>query len=235
MTTKTNSKIESLIESARKHGDSASIKALYEYYEDALKSAAMYHFKKHCFDRDVSWLPNSDRHKQDVIINAAYEAFVKTYKTYDSSRGAEFETLLNHNIEWLFTDLQKRVLKHGKRMSHDQYSIDNASCRTHDAYDSCDTDMVNEVLNSMPENSAARKNAETLYRIFSEEGTDKQCSAADRLGISRQAINKSFKSYREYGPKAIREKVLETLREKASQRVVGTKTTNCNVFKDGSK
>jgi predicted DNA-binding protein (UPF0251 family) len=93
--------------------------------------------------------------------------------------------------------------------------------------------MVNEVLSTMQ--GAARKNAEALYRIFSEEGADKQCSAADRLGISRQAINKSFKSYREYGPKAIREKVLETLREKASQRVVGTKTTNCNVFKDESK
>jgi hypothetical protein len=129
--------------------------------------------------------------------------------------------------------LQKRVLKHGKRMSHDQYSIDNASCRTHDAYDSCDTDLVNEVLKSMPK--SAQEKAEKLYQIFSEEGADKQCSAADRLGISRQAINKSFKSYREYGPKAIREKVLETLREKASQRVVGTKTTNCNVFKDESK
>ncbi len=227
MTTITNSKIESLIQSARKHGDSASIEALYEYYEDALKSAAMYHFKKHCFDRDVSWLPNSDRHKQDVIINAAYDAFVKTYKTYDSSRGAEFETLLNHNIEWLFTDLQKRVLKHGKRMSHDQYSIDNASCRTHDAYDSCDTDMVNAVLKSMPEKSAARKNAEALYRIFSEEGFDKQCSVADRLGVSRQAINKSFKSYREHGPKAIRDRVLEALRQNASRSSVATKSPKC--------
>ena len=242
----TNSKIESLIESARKHGDSASINALYELYEEKFKSAAMYHFKRIPFDFDVARLPNS-RYKQDLIISAAYDAFVKTYKTYDGSRGASFVTLLNRNIEWLFKDLQKenaKESKHWKNSTDAIYSkrkqdytddLENVSCSSRDAYDTCDTDMVNEVLNSMPENSAARKNAEALYRIFSEEGADKQCSAADRLGISRQAINKSFKSYREHGPKAIRDRVLEALREKASQRVVGTKTTNCNVFKDGSK
>ena len=230
----TNSKIESLIESARKHGDSASIKALYELYEEKFKSAAMSLFKKHCFDFEVARLPNS-RHKQGAIICAAYDAFVKTYKTYDGSRGAKFDTMLNHNIEWLFEDLKKKAAIYSKRKQDYTDDLENVSCSSRDAYDTCDTDLVNEVLNSMPENSAARKNAEALYRIFSEEGADKQCSAADRLGISRQAINKSFKSYREYGPKAIRDRVLETLREKASQRVVGTKTTNCNVFKDGSK
>jgi len=228
----TNSKIESLIESARKHGDSASIKALYELYEEKFKSAAMSLFKKHCFDFEVARLPNS-RYKQDLIISAAYDAFVKTYKTYDGSRGAKFDTLLNHNIEWLFEDLKKKAAIYSKRWKNSIDDIDQVSCSSRDAYDTCDTDMVNEVLSTMQ--GAARKNAEALYRIFSEEGADKQCSAADRLGISRQAINKSFKSYREYGPKTIREKVLETLREKASQRVVGTKTTNCNVFKDGSK
>ena len=232
MTTKTNSKIESLIESARKHGDSASINALYELYEEKFKSAAMYHFKRIPFDFDVARLSNS-RYKQDLIISAAYDAFVKTYKTYDGSRGAKFDTLLNHNIEWLFEDLKKKAAIYSKRWKNSIDDIDQVSCSSRDAYDTCDTDMVNEVLSTMQ--GAARKNAEALYRIFSEEGADKQCSAADRLGISRQAINKSFKSYREYGPKAIREKVLETLREKASQRVVGTKTTNCNVFKDGSK
>lgn len=233
-----------LIMNARKKGDSASINALYELYEEKFKSAAMYHFKSIPFDFDVARLPNS-RYKQDLIISAAYDAFVKTYKTYDGSRGASFVTLLNRNIEWLFKDLQKenaKESKHWKNSTDAIYSkrkqdytddLENVSCSSRDAYDTCDTDMVNEVLSTMQ--GAARKNAEALYRIFSEEGADKQCSAADRLGISRQAINKSFKSYREYGPKAIREKVLETLREKASQRVVGTKTTNCNVFKDGSK
>ena len=233
MTTKTNSKIESLIESARKHNDSASINALYELYEEKFKSAAMSLFKKHCFDFEVARLPNSDRYKQGVVFSAAYDAFVKTYNTFDGSRGAEFDTLLNHNIEWAFKGLRKKAAIYSKRMQNYTDDLENVSCSSRDAYDTCDTDMVNEVLSTMQ--GAARKNAEALYRIFSEEGADKQCSAADRLGISRQAINKSFKSYREYGPKAIREKVLKTLREKASQRVVGTKTTNCNVFKDGSK
>lgn len=224
MTTQ-NAKIESqLIENVRECGDQASVQALFHYCEKTFKTAAMVCFKQTPFDFEVAWLPNSDRRKQDVVFSAAYDAFVDAYRTYDGSCGSSFETWLSNKIGWHFIDLQRKAARYSKRMQNRSDAIDNAFCRTRDAYDLCDTDMVNEVLRSMPEKGAARKNAEALYRIFSEEGTDRQNSVAERLGISRQAISKSFKSYREYGPKAIREKVLEKLRQNASVSSVAMPT-----------
>ena len=94
-----------------------------------------------------------------------------------------------------------------------QCDIDNGGYGARNIHNACGADMVNAVLKSMPKDSAMRKNAEALYRILSEGGDGKQNSVAEMLGVSRQAINKSFKSYREYGPKYLRDKVLETLRE----------------------
>lgn len=237
-----------LIENARKYGDQTSIQALYRCYEETFKKAAMIHFKRTPFDFEVAWLPNSDRHKQGVILSAAYDAFVVAYRTYDDSCNASFETWLSRKIGWHFADLQRKAARYSKRMLRygeegeiseggsvmyqnkkykRQSDIDNVSRRAYDSYNSSDTDMVNEVLKSMPEKSAARKNAEALYRIFLEEGADKQSSAADRLGISRQAINKSFKSYREYGPKALRDRAIEKLRLDAARTSFATKTSKC--------
>ena len=243
-----------LIMNARKKGDRASVNALFEYYRKSFETAAMVHFKSVPFDREVSWLPNSNRHKQAVVFSVAYDGFDEAYRTYDPSFGTHFETWLSIKIWSCFkkelenrSKRNQRELRYGEeseiseggsvKYQNEKYKrrsdVGDSRYGARSIHNACDTDLVNEVLKSMPK--SAQEKAEKLYQIFSEEGADKQCSAADRLGISRQAINKSFKSYREYGPKAIREKVLETLREKASQRVVGTKTTNCNVFKDGSK
>lgn len=237
-----------LLEKARNYGDQASIQALYRRYEETFKKAAMVHFKKTPFDFEVAWLPNSDRRKQGVVFSAAYDAFVDAYRTYDDSCDASFETWLSNKIGWHFADLQRKAARYGQRMVRygeereiseggsvlyqnkkyrPQSDIDNDSRGARGAYDVCDTDLVNEVLRSMPEKGAARKNAEALYRIFSEEGTDRQNSVAERLGISRQAISKSFKSYREYGPKAIREKVLEKLRQNASRSSYAKKSAKC--------
>lgn len=234
-----------LIINAREKGDRASVSALFEYYRKSFETAAMVHFKQFPFDREVAWLPNRDKRKQRVVINAAYEGFVEAYLTYDPSMGTKFETWLSKKIWSHFGNLyeksskiNKRELRYGedgeifedicvkyKNKKYElQCGIDNGGYGTRNIHNACDTDMVNAVLKSMPEKSSARKNAEMLYQIFSEEGAGKQSSAADRLGISRQAVNKSFKSYREYGPKYLRDRVLETLRLSETQNLYATKT-----------
>ena len=223
-----------LIMNARETGDQTSIDALFKYYEGAIKSAALYHFRRFPFDREVSWLPNGDKRKQRVVINAAYEGFVEAYLTYNPSAKASFETWLSTKIWSHFGDLYKkssklsqRELRYGEESEiseggcimyqNEKYKrqcdIDNGGYGARNIHNACGADMVNAVLKSMPKDSAMRKNAEALYRILSEGGDGKQNSVAEMLGVSRQAINKSFKSYREYGPKYLRDKVLETLRE----------------------
>ena len=56
-----------LIQAARECGDRASVQALFEYYEDSFKVAAMRYFNETPFDFEVSRLPNSDKHKQDTF------------------------------------------------------------------------------------------------------------------------------------------------------------------------
>lgn len=234
-----------LIQAARECGDRASVQALFEYYEDSFKVAAMRYFNETPFDFEVSRLPNSDKHKQDVIFSEAYEAFVKAYKTYDASYGAGFETWLGQKIMWYFKHLRKMSAVHGERMIHygeeseiseggyilhrnEMYrrvgDLDKCSNASRSKRSGCDAAMVQAVLNSMPEKSAVRKNAEAMYRIFSEEGGDKQACVADRLGKTRQAVSKCFKSYREYGPKYLRDKVIETLRQDATRSSYATKS-----------
>lgn len=228
-----NAKIGSkLIQYARERGDHASVSALFEYYKDSFKASAMVHFKRHFFDCGVLGQLGYSKYKQGIVLSAAYDAFVEAYRTYDASCKASFETWLSRKIEWYFMDLQRDSVKYNQRMlkyveereiseggsvlyQNEKYKrlcdIENAGRAFRSIHNACDTDMVNAVLKSMPKEGAARKNAEALYQIFSEEGYDKPGSVAGRLGVSREAISKSFRLYRKNGPKRIREKVLEAL------------------------
>jgi len=225
-----------LIQNARKNGDQASVGTLFKYYEEAVKSAALIHFKQFPFDREVSWLPNGDKRKQRVVVNAAYEAFVDAYLDYDPSAMASFETWLSWKIWSCFGNLYKASSKLYQReqLYGEESEISESGCDTfrnkkpyrhpnsdsnnngygaNNSRNASKVNMVKKVLESMPKDSAVRKNAEMLYRILSEEGDNKLSSTANRLGISRQAVSRSFKSYREYGPKSIRNEVLAMLRE----------------------
>ena len=235
-----------LIENARNYGDQASIQALYRYYEETFKKAAMVHFKRTPFDFDVAWLPNSDRRKQGVVFSNAYDAFVDAYRTYDESCNASFETWLSRKIGWHFAGLQRKAARYGQRMIRygeereiseggsvlyqnkkyrPQSDIDNDSRRACDSYNADDTDMVNEVLESMQEESAARRNAEAMYQILLEEGDCTMSDVADRLGVKRQAISKCFGSYRAYCPKTLSERVHEKLIQNADRSSVATKAS----------